>query len=378
MSRRAFSHVVVALALCTGLIVGPQLVRADGVSDAQAALERAQDELDNLINQMGQLDEDYGAAQDQKAQVDADIVVAQAKVDEMSSKLGAVESVLQDIAVAKFTSGGSSALSPLFSDAASYSAAEQKDAMSRVALDTGEATEDELQSLVDDLAKEKAHLDSKQAEAASLVATLEQKQQQFADLETTYTAKLAKAQSDFGAAQLEAETQRRDAAASAAASAAAAANNNGSRNSPAPAAPRGSGGNAGDAGSNAGVTPVNIPPVSGKAGAAVASAAGQIGVPYRFAAESPGVAFDCSGLTKYAWGSAGVYLPHQSGAQFGSVPHVPKDQAQPGDLVFYYAPIGHVGIYIGGGQMIHAPATGKTVEVTTVRWNKVVGVGRPG
>jgi cell wall-associated NlpC family hydrolase len=126
------------------------------------------------------------------------------------------------------------------------------------------------------------------------------------------------------------------------------------------------------------VTPVDIPPVSGKAGAAVASAAGQIGVPYRFAAESPGVAFDCSGLTKYAWGNAGVYLPHQSGAQFGSVPHVPKDQAQPGDLVFYYAPIGHVGIYIGGGQMIHAPATGKTVEVTTVRWNKVVGVGRPG
>jgi cell wall-associated NlpC family hydrolase len=378
MSRRALSSVVAALALFTGLIGGPQMVRADGVSDAQAALERAQDELDNLINQMGQLDEDYGAAQDQKAQVDADIVVAQANVDEMSSKLGAVESVLQDIAVAKFTSGGSSALSPLFSDAASYSAAEQKDAMSRVALDTGEATEDELQSLVDDLAKEQSHLESKQAEAAALVATLEQKQQQFADLETAYTAKLAKAQSDFGAAQLEAETERRDAAASAAAAAAAAANNNGSRSAPAPAAPRGSGGNAGTGSSNAGVTPVDIPPVSGKAGAAVASAAGQIGVPYRFAAESPGVAFDCSGLTKYAWGNAGVYLPHQSGAQFGSVPHVPKDQAQPGDLVFYYAPIGHVGIYIGGGQMIHAPATGKTVEVTTVRWNKVVGVGRPG
>jgi cell wall-associated NlpC family hydrolase len=381
MSRRAFSSVVAAVALFTGLIGGPQMVRADGVSDAKAALQRAQDELDNLVNQMGQLDEDYGAAQDQKAQVDADIVDAQAKVDEMSSKLGAVESVLQDIAVAKFTSGGSSALSPLFSNAASYSAAEQKDAMSRVALDTGEATEDELQSLVDDLAKEKAHLESKQAEAGALVATLEQKQQQFTDLEAVYTTKLAKAQSDFGAAQLQAEVDRRDAAASAAAASAAAAAASSRSSTPAPAAPRGSGGNAGGAsggGSNAGVTPVDIPPVSGKAGVAVGAASGQIGVPYRFAAESPGVAFDCSGLTKYAWGNAGVYLPHQSGAQFGSVPHVPKDQAQPGDLIFYYAPIGHVGIYIGGGQMIHAPATGKTVEVTVVRWNKVVGVGRPG
>jgi cell wall-associated NlpC family hydrolase len=383
MSRRALSSIVAALALVAGLIGGPQLVRADGVGNAKAALQQAQDELDNLINQMGQLDEDYGAAQDQKAQVDADIVVAQAKVDEMSAKLGTVQSVLQDIAVTKFTTGGNSALSPLFSDAASFSAAEQKDAMSRVALDTGEATQDDLQSLVDDLAKEKSHLDKKQAEAASLVATLEQKQAQYNELEKSYTAKLAKAQADFGDA-LVAEQERRNAAADAAAasaaaaaaaarSAAASAGNGGGGATP--PAPRGGGGASG---SDPTPAPVDIPPVSGKAGAAVAAASGQLGVPYRFAAESPGVAFDCSGLTKYAWGRAGVSLPHQSAAQFASTPHVPKDQAQPGDLIYYYAPIGHVGIYIGGGQMIHAPATGKTVEVTVVHWNKVVGVSRPG
>ena len=113
-------------------------------------------------------------------------------------------------------------------------------------------------------------------------------------------------------------------------------------------------------------------------GIAVSAASSQVGVPYKFAAESPGVAFDCSGLTKYAWGKAGVYIPHQSSAQYGSTPHVPIDQVQPGDLIFYYAPIGHVGIYIGGGSMIHAPAPGKFVSVTTVNWNKVVGVSRPG
>ena len=101
-------------------------------------------------------------------------------------------------------------------------------------------------------------------------------------------------------------------------------------------------------------------------------------MPYKFAMSSPGVAFDCSGLTSYAWGAAGVSLPHQSAQQFASIPHVPQAQAQPGDLIFYYSPISHVGIYLGGGAMIHAPNTGSVVSISAVRWDKVVGVGRPG
>ena len=73
-----------------------------------------------------------------------------------------------------------------------------------------------------------------------------------------------------------------------------------------------------------------------------------------------------------------MYLPHQSSAQYASTPHVPEESAQPGDLIFYYSPIGHVAIYIGGGSMIHAPQTGDVVKVSPVRWNKVVGVSRPG
>ena len=114
------------------------------------------------------------------------------------------------------------------------------------------------------------------------------------------------------------------------------------------------------------------------AGIAVNAAMSQLGVPYRFGAESPGVAFDCSGLTKYAWGQAGVYLPHQSGAQYGSIPHIPQSEVQPGDLIFYKSPIGHVAMYIGGGSLIHAPATGDVVKVAEVNWAKVVGIGRPG
>ena len=104
----------------------------------------------------------------------------------------------------------------------------------------------------------------------------------------------------------------------------------------------------------------------------------QIGVPYRYAAATPGVAFDCSGLTSWAWGQAGVYLPHQSAQQYASLPKVPASSAQPGDLIFFYSPISHVSMYIGGGTQVHAPNTGSTVTTASVNWGRVVGVGRPG
>jgi peptidoglycan DL-endopeptidase CwlO len=120
------------------------------------------------------------------------------------------------------------------------------------------------------------------------------------------------------------------------------------------------------------------PAVSSRSGIAISAAMAQQGVPYRFAASSPGVAFDCSGLTAYAWAQAGVFLPHQSRQQYAAVPHVSQGEAQPGDLLFYYSPISHVGIYLGGGQLVHAPNTGSTVKVAAVNWGKVTGVGRPG
>ena len=103
----------------------------------------------------------------------------------------------------------------------------------------------------------------------------------------------------------------------------------------------------------------------------------QLGVSYRFAAATPGVAFDCSGLTMWAWG-AGVGLPHQSRQQYASVPHVPASAAQPGDLVFFYSPISHVGIYIGNGHDGRRAQLGSVVRRAAVNWANVVGVGRPG
>lgn len=381
-SRRPFRSFVGASVLALGLLAGPLVARADGVGEAQRQVDQVLDELDSLRDQMGQVDEDYSAALDRQDALVVEIAASQTRIDELVGQLGDVEAVLSQIAVDRFTGGDSLSLSPIFSDAATYSAAEQRAALGMVAIDTGEGDIDGLQSLVDDLAAERAVLQRKQNEAAQLIATLAQKQLDYDALEQTYIAKEAAAKDKLGDA-LQAAEEARAAAAVAKARASAV-----SKSSAASAAvPRGGGGTttggaaaSGDTGGTvAEPAPAsNAPPVSGKAGIAVSAAYSQLGVPYKFAAESPGEAFDCSGLTKWSWGRAGVGMPHQSGAQYGSFPHVSNDEAQPGDLIFYYSPIGHVGIYIGGGQMIHAPNTGTTVSIATVHWNKVVGVARPG
>ena len=89
-------------------------------------------------------------------------------------------------------------------------------------------------------------------------------------------------------------------------------------------------------------------------------------------------AFDCSGLTMRAWAQAGVSLPHSSSAQFGSGPRVAASDLQPGDLVFYYSPISHVGMYIGNGMIVHAANPGAGVVVSPVNSMPYSGAVRPG
>jgi cell wall-associated NlpC family hydrolase len=105
-----------------------------------------------------------------------------------------------------------------------------------------------------------------------------------------------------------------------------------------------------------------VPPsqYSGAAGVAMS----EIGVPYQWAGSSPG-GFDCSGLVMYAYSKMGVSLPHSSYAMWNDGVSVPKDQLQPGDLVFFNG-LGHVGIYIGGGEYVHAPHTGTVVQVSSL------------
>jgi cell wall-associated NlpC family hydrolase len=120
------------------------------------------------------------------------------------------------------------------------------------------------------------------------------------------------------------------------------------------------------------------PPPSSKAQVAIQAAESQIGVPYQYGGSSPQTGFDCSGLTMWAWGQAGVSLPHSSAAQYDALPHVDRSQLQPGDLLFFYSPIHHVAMYLGGDQMIESPHTGLTVRVVAIYWQYYVGAARPG
>src|SRR3954447_11859575 len=104
---------------------------------------------------------------------------------------------------------------------------------------------------------------------------------------------------------------------------------------------------------------------SGAAQTAVNTAMAQRGKPYVWAAAGPN-SFDCSGLVQYAYKAAGVSLPHSSGQQARMGRAVSRAELQPGDLVAFYSPVSHIGIYIGNGQMVHAPTSGDVVKVASI------------
>ena len=199
-----------------------------------------------------------------------------------------------------------------------------------------EALQRELEEVAEDeerLAAQKREIERKAAEADELLATLEAEQRR----------ELARRQRRAAAeeAAVQEAAQERTVAADAPAQA------------PAPAA------------------------ASGSAAAVVDFALGQVGKPYVWAAAGPG-SYDCSGLTMMAWAQAGVSLPHSSSAQMSSGTPVSRSALQPGDLVFYYSPVSHVGIYIGNGQIVDAanPSTG--VRVAGVDSMPFSGAVRPG
>lgn len=118
------------------------------------------------------------------------------------------------------------------------------------------------------------------------------------------------------------------------------------------------------------------------------AALSQLGVPYSWGggtasgpsygtAQGSGIkGFDCSGLALYAYAQAGITLPHYTGAQYAQGQHVSQSELKPGDLVFFYSNLHHMGMYIGNGKMVHAPKTGDVVRVAPMTGLPFAGATR--
>jgi len=121
-------------------------------------------------------------------------------------------------------------------------------------------------------------------------------------------------------------------------------------------------------------TDTNVP--APRYGNVVSIALQYLGVPYVWGGASPSTGFDCSGLVMFVFAQVGIYLPHNAAAQYGYGTPVSKDQLAPGDLVFFDG-LGHVGIYIGNGQFVHAPHTGDVVKISSLSegWYTATYVG---
>ncbi|MER5637096.1 NlpC/P60 family protein [Kitasatospora sp. NPDC002227] len=117
-------------------------------------------------------------------------------------------------------------------------------------------------------------------------------------------------------------------------------------------------------------------PATGRAAAAVAFAVAQLGKPYVWGATGP-ESYDCSGLVQAAWAAAGISLPRTTYAQIDAAPRVPRGELRPGDLVFFYSTVSHVGLYTGNGRMIHAPHPGAPVRYESVDVMPFAGAVRP-
>ena len=324
---------VTATSLLAGVLAGTAPGVASAAPESQSPSE-VQAQLKTLMHQVETVTEQYNAAHDKVGRTKAAQAKADARAKTLDAKLGAASGKVRQMASATYRAVPFSEFTSMMTSASPQQFLDQLSALDVIAKRRGaavsklEETTREVeqaqqqardatrhaQELVDSLAAQKASLDKQVSRQKSLLATL------------TFSQRQSVFASAYGSGSL--------------------------------------------------VAP-NVP-ASGRAQAAVAAAKSVLGVPYVTAGASPSPGFDCSGLTMWAWGQAGVSLPHHAASQYGMGPHVPRDQLQPGDLVFFFSPISHVGIYIGAGMMIHAPTSGDVVKVAPISEMPYAGATRVG
>ncbi|MFJ3984599.1 C40 family peptidase [Streptomyces fungicidicus] len=357
---------VLATAALTSVALLSQTANAAPTDDDRPSLEEVEKKVGDLYRQAESATEKYNAAKEKTAKQRKQVDTLLDDVAKRTQKLNEAREELGSYAAAQYRTGAGvpDTATFLLADTPQdiFDQSQLMDRMTgrqKVAVDDyvtqqsetmkkrQEATES-LETLTEsqgDLKTAKATVQKKLGDARELMAKLtaeekarlaaiERKKQEEADRKAAELAERQKAQEEAAATQQESGTS-------------------------------GSSESSGSATSPSASTDSSY---AAKAEKAIAFARAQIGKPYVWGATGPG-SYDCSGLTQAAWKAAGVTLPRTTYDQVDAGTTVPVSQAQPGDLVFFYDDITHVGIYIGNGMMIHAPKPGAYVREESVYYD---------
>ncbi|MER7845805.1 NlpC/P60 family protein [Kitasatospora sp. NPDC096077] len=339
--------------LTTAMAGGAVLASGTAHAEPTPNLASVKEQVDKLNEEAEQSVEQYNGFQDKQQKLQGEANRIQEKVARGQEAMNELRTRLGAVAADQYRNGGidPSVRLMLDSDPAGY--LERAAAQNQVA--------DSQSALLKQAQEEQRKLDQDRAEATATLAQLDSVGTELAGKKQQIQAKLAQAQAMLNklSAEDRAKVNAQQSAEKAKAEARQAADaDRASRSSARPDLS----------------TPA--PPASGRAAAIIAFAQAQLGKPYGWGATGPN-SFDCSGLTGAAYRAAGVKLSRMSQDQWNDGPRVSRDALQPGDLVFFYNDIHHVGLYIGDGKMIHAPRTGKNVEVLPISAMPYMGAVRP-
>ncbi len=354
--------------LLTVLATGGGTASADPLAARQAEANRVQGQLDALNRTLDRAVEAYDKAAQRLADTDAAIAETQVALRVAEQNLATGQAELSSELAADFRTGqpdpvlvllSTTSLSDLLQgvDLLRRSSAHTRLIVQRVAADRLAIRQHE-QELVVQRAHRRQAVSDRAARKRGVEAALHERSRRLAAVKADIRQILA----------------ARAAAARRAAAAAARQARIAARQPPAEdpglggaGAGTGTGGTgSGGGGGGGGTSPPPISPPSSASGSAAADAAlSQLGVRYQWGGASPSTGFDCSGLVMWAYARVGVSLPHYTGAQRAAGTPVAYSQLQRGDLVFFNGDE-HVGIYLGGGQFVHAPHTGDVVHISSL------------
>jgi cell wall-associated NlpC family hydrolase len=369
----------VALAALTTGVVAAVPASAQSV---KAQIASAQRQIRDLNSQAEAASERYDAARIKLGAAQQAAAGAQSRLSAAQTKVVTLQASVTAFAVAAYRGDASTSLvtltdgstSRFIGRVSSLQAVSASEAETLVGVDAAKRVEEQAQTNASAaLALQRSATAAMAADRNQILAAATQEKKILSNLQVKEAAiiKAAKARAARLAAERAAANLAREKAAAEAAAIAVAAQ---AVSPPPPKAARPVHG-----------SPLHGSPVaaSGGASTAVAWAYREIGKPYVWGASGPN-SFDCSGLAMYVWAKAGVYLDHFTGDQWHEGTHVSQSQLEPGDLVFFAyntsdpSTIHHVGIYIGGGEMIDAPYTGVDVRKDPAFRPDYIGAVRPG